>query len=357
MDAEITIDTVDKIKKIPMLFILGKERSGTSLLQNMLDAHPAIIGPPESKFAVLFYPRFSHIKKWREADILLFVESLYMEPLFVTWHINKKELTEKLLSLKAYADYILLCKIVYYQLGKRKENVLYISDKNPQHVLFIDTILKIFPDARFIHIVREPRDNIYSQITSFNEKNPVFMAYKWIGYNKIIEAQKKQLPDRFFFMKYEDLVNTPEVVMQSLSKFLGIAYASEMSANKDSNELTAQLSQSEKESQAAKAHKELLRPINTLNIGKWRNGMSEYDRRITEIITAEYARNTYGYEMDINPESRVKISSLTLLKGKYLYTTWQFFTRMRHKNFQLNLLYSKIKRFIKKDKLPLADYF
>src|ERR1700677_3706000 len=115
MQNTISIEELDKIRKIPMAFILGKGRSGTSLLQNMMDAHPAIIGPPESKFVVLLYPLFSHIKKWKESDILLFVDSLYIEPLFATlWHIDRKELTEKLLSIKDFADYSLLCKIVYY---------------------------------------------------------------------------------------------------------------------------------------------------------------------------------------------------------------------------------------------------
>lgn len=356
MQNEIFIEELAKVKKTPMLFILGKGRSGTSLLQNMLDAHPGIIGPPESKFVVLLYPRFSHIKKWTKSDILLFVKCLYMEPLFATlWHVDREKLTTLLLSIKEYADYSLLCKIVYYQM--QKENVLLISDKNPQYVLFINTLLKIFPDAKFIHIVREPRDNIYSQIISFREKNPIFRAYQWVGFNKIIEAKKKQLPDRFFLIKYEDLVENPEGIMMELSKFLNIPFRQEMTRNKEFEILEAQLMQSGMEEQAGKVHKELLRPINTSNIGKWRKGMSEVDRKITEIITAGYAKKVYGYEMEPNPDSKASISRVRLLKGMLLYEIWQVFTRMRFKNFKVNLVYSKIKKIIKKDKLLIWEYF
>jgi protein-tyrosine sulfotransferase len=358
MNASIPIEELNRIKEIPMVFILGKGRSGTSLLQNMLDAHPAIIGPPESKFAVLFYPRFSDIKKWKDSDILLFAQSLYMEPLFASlWHVDKEELTSKLLSVKEYANYSLLCKIVYYQLRKEKEKVLLISDKNPQYVLFIDTILRIFPGAKFIHIVREPRDNIYSQIISFNEKNPVFRAYQWVGFNQIIEQKKKSLPERFFQVKYENLVENPEKVMQSMSKFLEIPFSAEMTQNKKPEILEAQLAQSGMEKKGGEIHKELLRPVNTSNIGKWKKGMTEFDRKVTETITSDYATRTYGYEIYPDPDNKIIVSRFQLLKGKCLYHIWQKFTRLRFKNFQFNLLYSKVKRAIKKEKLPLWEYF
>lgn len=359
MNAEITREEFNTIKNIPMLFILGKGRSGTSLLQNMLDAHPAIIGPQESKFAVLLYPLFSDIKKWKKSDILLFVKCLYMEPLFANlWHIDKDELTNKLLSVMDLADYSILCKIVYYQFRKDKENVLLISDKNPQYVLFIDTLLKIFPEARFVHIVREPRDNIYSHIVSFNDKNPIFRAYQWLEFNKIIERKKAILPGRFFSVKYENLVSNPEIVMRSLSEFLGIPFSDKMARNKDTAVINEQLAKSEMRREGTRIHKELLRPVNTSNIGKWKKGMSNYARQATEIITAEFAKNTYGYEVETEIEkSNVSISRFKLLKGKWLYLTWQAFTRIRFKNFRINLWYSKLKRFIKKDKLPLWEYF
>jgi len=358
MNAEITREEFTKIKDIPMVFILGKGRSGTSLLQNMLDAHPAIIGPQESKFVVLLYPRFSHIKKWKKSDILLFVECLYMEPLFANlWHIDKNELTKKLLSVKDFADYSVLCKIVYYQLRKGRENVLLISDKNPQYVLFIDTLLKIFPEARFVHIVREPRDNIYSHIVSFNDKNPVFRAYQWLEFNKIVERKKAAMQGRFFSVKYENLVSNPEAIMRSLSEFLGIPFSSEMARNKDAAVMNEQLAKSEMRKEGSRIHKELLRPVNTSNIGKWKNGMSEYARFITETITSEFAKETYGYEPGAEQISNVRLSRFKLLRGKSVYFMWQIFTRMRFKNFQFNLWYSKLKRFIKKDKLPLWEYF
>ena len=94
MDAEITKEEFKKIKKIPMVFIMGKERSGTTLLQTLLDAHPNIVAPPESEFIVLLYPRFGKIKKWTKKKIYDFLEELYQEPWITKiWCINRTYLT------------------------------------------------------------------------------------------------------------------------------------------------------------------------------------------------------------------------------------------------------------------------
>lgn len=341
-----------------MLFILGKGRSGTSLFQNMINAHPAIVGPPESKFALIFYPKFAHIKKWGEKDILRFIDCLYSEALFAgVWNVDRKELTEKLLAIKDEANYGLICKTVYYMMRKGKENVLYISDKNPQYILFINTILKIFPDARFVHIVREPRDNIYSHLISFKEKNTIFRAYQWVAFNSIIEATKKKLPGRFFSLKYEELVNETEKTMRGLCGFLNIPFIPEITQNRPPEVLTQSLLKGELMEKAKLIHKELLRPVNTLNVGKWRQGMSGYDRAATEIITADYARKIYGYDINTNREGGVKVSSFRLVRGRWLYYTWQAFTRWRFKNYVINLIYSRIKRRVMKDKLPVWEYF
>jgi protein-tyrosine sulfotransferase len=346
---------IEYVKNIPMLFILGKGRSGTSLLQNLLDTHPSIIGGPESKFAVVFYPRFAHIKKWKESDILNFANLIYIEPLFATlWHIDKKELTKALLSVIDFADYSLLCKMVYYQMRKGKENLLYISDKNPEYILYLDTILKIFPEAKFIHIVREPRDNIYSQISSFKVKNTVFRAFQWLKYNALVEERKKREPKKYITVLYETLVEKTEGTMKEVCEFLHVPFVSEMVQNKGPEWLTTHQERKGIVDNDKMIHRNLLKPISASNIGKWKNKLDPYDQAVTEAITADFARNVYGYDIDENKS--IKISSLSLLKGKCMYAAWQWFTQLKAKSFRFNLFYSKFKRMINK-KIPIWEYF
>ncbi len=54
---------LNKIRNLPMVFIVGCGRSGTTLLQSLLNSHPNIVATPECFFIVMLYPHFSQIKK------------------------------------------------------------------------------------------------------------------------------------------------------------------------------------------------------------------------------------------------------------------------------------------------------
>lgn len=354
----ITVEEIEKINKIPMLFILGKGRSGTSLLQNLLDANPGIIGGPESKFMVILYPRYAHIKKWKESDIIDFVEKLYIEPLFATlWHIDKKELTNILLAAKDVASYPLLCKMVYYQMRNGKENLTYISDKNPQYILYLNTLIKLFPEAKFVHIVREPRDNLYSELTSFKIKNVNFRACVWVGFNSIVEKRKKKEPGKYLTILYENLVADAEGTMKLVSDYLNIPFTSAMTQNKGPEWLIAHHERKGSADMEKIIHRNLMKPIDTSNIGKWKNKMTPYDQTIAEVLTGDFAKKVYGYDVDSSRNNKpVKISLFTILKSRFLYLIWVNFTRLRAKSFRFNLFYSKLKKRFNKN-IPLWEYF
>jgi hypothetical protein len=353
----LTIKEIEYIKTIPMLFILGRERSGTSLLQNLLDAHPNVIGAPESKFIAIIAPRFAHIKKWTELNIRDFANLLYVDPMFSEfWHLDKEVLTENLLQSKDITTYELLCKIVYYQMRKDKENITLISDKNPPYILHIKTLLHIFPEANFIHIIREPRDNVYSQMKAFHKKDPLFNAQKWLSYNKIVENYKVKMPDRFHTIIYEKMVTDTETIMKSLCEFLKIPYMTIMIENVFPEWLNAHLERKGTLKREETAHKGLLSPINTSNVGKWKNKLSLYDQAAIETITADFANKVYGYDIHLDPNNSIKIPVLRVLKAKCRYFAWQTFSQLKYKSFWFNLMYTrrKQKRF---KNMPIWEYF
>ncbi len=79
MDNKYSADTLEKIKKIPVVFIVGFGRSGTTLLQELMNAHPNVIGPPEYSFIVYLYSRYGNKKHWTKADIAEFIEALLFQ--------------------------------------------------------------------------------------------------------------------------------------------------------------------------------------------------------------------------------------------------------------------------------------
>jgi hypothetical protein len=342
MSAVITREEFNRIKNIPMIFIMGKERSGTTLLQTFLDGHPNIVAPPESEFVLLLYPRFGKIKKWSEKNIHDFIEELYKEPWITKiWGIDRWYLTSLLLSVRVGADYSSICKVIYYCMRGEKENILLLSDKNPIYVLFANTILKIFPEAKFIHLIRDPRDNVSSHLKSFGATNTAFIAQKWLGYNTILKDNRLKDPQRYYTLLYESMVEDTETNMKKLCEFLNVSFNERMIHNTFSERLESFKNKKLILERTKEIHGNLLKPVNTSNIGKWKNQMSPRNIKIVERITGEFAAVFFNYAIDVS-KKKSGISYGKLLKTKVLYAIWQFFIRMKYRSYWFNSIYTKI---------------
>ncbi len=336
---------VEIIRKIPMLFVLGSSRSGTTLLQEMLDSNPYIVGPPESDFILYLYPRFGKIKHWYEKDIRNFTEALFTLPrISKIWLLDKEEILKILLSIKEKADYQLLCKVIFYQKRKDKNNILLFSDKDPRNSFFAKKLLRIFPDTRFIHIVRDPRDVVNGHIRRLHKKNVFFIAMQWVGLNKSIEKIKKNVTGKFFMIKYEEMVMNPDKIFKSLCEFLNVPYGDSIMENKFA-ENVKDLKDTSIFARYREIHESLLKPINTSNMGKWKTEMNRYDQGVTIRITQKYAKEKYGYLIEPIDINKSKISLVKLFKSKLVYHIWERFTRIRYTRFWFNSFYRK--RFLK----------
>lgn len=344
MENKIPNEEINKIRALPMLFILGKDRSGTTLLQTTLDAHPNIVGPHESKFMMTLYPRFRNIKHWEEKHIHQFLQAINQYPFFDRqWNIDKEVLKKYLFSALDDLDYALACKIVYYQKRRGKENIMLISDKNPDYVLFAHKLLVLYPTAKFIHIIRHPKDNILSRFNVDKAANFYFNAYKWTGFNSIVETLKKKHPEKFFTILYEKFTGNPEATLIPLCNFLGVHYYPEMMKPTMPDEMLTNKVAMERYNNNQKM---LYSGISTSSIGKWRKELKISDAAVIEKITGQYGKEKYGYDLDLTPGDLATVPAFKVFKWKYLYKLWQAFTRFRYTSMRINLIYAnrKIKK-------------
>ena len=65
-----------ELSQIPFFFIVGRPRSGTTLLRTLFDAHPNVTIPPECQFIVNLYPKYGKTSNWTESLLLSFHEDL-----------------------------------------------------------------------------------------------------------------------------------------------------------------------------------------------------------------------------------------------------------------------------------------
>jgi hypothetical protein len=343
-----TAEEANTIRKIPFVFILGKGRSGTTLLQSLLNSHPNIVAPPESKLIVLLASHYGHKKRWTVADVHSFVNDLYKEFFFtIFWKQNKDELTDFLLSAIEYLDYPLVCKMVYYQMRGSKENIVLFSDKNPFYAIFIPDLLKVFPDAKFIHLIRDPRDNVLSTQKAYDANNTIFIAWQWLIHNRIIEESKSKMPLRYFTLLYEEMVKDVEGTMKSVCNFLQVPYNEAM---RDINRDELKDTYSNEKAMFDKNKKSILEPINTANIEKWKREMKPEDIAIVENITGRYAFEKYKYQLSANNKAAVPHFKIGL--WRMVYAVWIPFTRLRQRNYFINTFYSDYKKVVKGDKMP-----
>ena len=60
---------MSNISSIPIFFVVGRPRSGTTLLRMLFDAHPDVTFPPECQFIVNLYPKYKNVNPWKEEDL------------------------------------------------------------------------------------------------------------------------------------------------------------------------------------------------------------------------------------------------------------------------------------------------
>lgn len=248
-------------------FIIGCGRSGNTLLRSMLVAGGEVAIPPES----YVWPRIIRIFQtynflpWEKLCSLIIAEfEAYKE--FYTWEVNLYIAHKNARILKGKEQTLSnIINEVYkaYQLEKTGE-IKRWGDKTPINTLYIDKILKVYPNAKFIHIVREPKDVVCSLVKAGLNTNYENAANTWVSYvNRAINLRKKLKENQFFEIRYESLVFDPESELQSVCKFLGINFNSSMLDFYKFKESLGDV-------KYGKHHENIGKPISTKSIEKWK---------------------------------------------------------------------------------------
>ncbi len=190
------------------LFLVGSERSGTTLLRLMLDHHPEIAFEKEFDFAVE-----------------LISESGDLPP------------------LAAYRDWLGTVRGVDYTIDRTLAYPALVDDFLRQkqaasggkpyigatvHRRF-DRIRHIWPDARYIHLVRDPRDVARSVVQKGWAGNVYQAAEFWTTAERCWDALAPHLADgQAIEIRYEDLVLRTERVLEVVCAFAGVGYSAQM---------------------------------------------------------------------------------------------------------------------------------
>lgn len=218
-------------------FILGNPRSGTSLFRLMLNSHPTITVPPESGFLQWWHSKYHD---WNKTDcenserLKEYITDLFSSKKIESWNLNKETVTEKIRTEKP-GSYAQLCHTIYTLYSKTNNSL--IGDKNNYYIHHTTLLTALFPDAKFIHLVRDGRDvacsyKALNTLGSTSEYAPKVtseiseIAEEWSANTARLD---QFINDKHgLTIRYEDLITNPEETLKTVCSYLEVAYSADM---------------------------------------------------------------------------------------------------------------------------------
>ena len=201
------------------VFLVGCPRSGTTLLRRMMDAHAAMAIAPETHFIRRFYLR----RTTTGISPTTTTTGDWWTPLR-----RSPKLVEMGIDLDRYRaasrdgprTYGHLLGLLLEQF-RTARGCPVVGEKTPNHLLYMQTLQRFFPDARFVHIVRDPRGVVNSwRDVPWSTGRISGDAEVWRRYLATARRRPPVGADRLCQVHYERLVAAPEETLRRICQFL-----------------------------------------------------------------------------------------------------------------------------------------
>ena len=213
------------------VFIIGSERSGTTLVLAIPACHPRIAVPE----VTWYYPRFRpYLHTYGNLDDLANFNTLAHEmayglrvPLWNMADANPatfgNEIAARALDFEQSFAGVFSAMFARYCDTVNKPRW---GEKTPGNVFYIEQILQDFPNAQFLYIYRDCRDASAEFIDSqFGPTDAYSAALMWRDGQQAVKPYRQGLPvDQWFNICYEDFVRDPVTMLQDMCRFLGEDY-------------------------------------------------------------------------------------------------------------------------------------
>lgn len=272
-------------------FIVGSGRSGSTLLQTLIDAHPHISIPRESHIYDSFYRVFDSYGNLSErGNRKRFINALLDDVFIRQWCLEATvEHVERRLARPDRGGVIEALFALYAE----QHGAMRWGDKTPEHVRHLRDIRADFPDAKLIHLVRDGRD------VAEAFRRMVFGSYSAVGLARdwrrdVMAWQTFCIEDgrtNTLVVRYEDMVTDPEPTMRKVFRFLGEPYVDTV-PEYASTPLSRALSVTRGD-----WHASLRQGISTAKIGVYRQKFAAREIEIFEAVAGD-ALTVYGYGRD-----------------------------------------------------------
>jgi hypothetical protein len=281
----------------PPLIVLGVRRSGTTLLRVILDRNAALAVPDESYFV----PQLARRHRGT-VDPAAFLDDLRRLPTLVEWTLLPDVVAGRLRpGMTTGAAIAAVFEAYAAERGKPRW-----GDKTPLYMQYLPLLERLFPDALFVHLIRDGRDAALSFLSVpagiMTEgwgypRDAAGFACQWATEVRAARALGARVgPTRYLEVRYEALVGDPPAELRRICDFAGLAFDADMLAYVGRTD------------SARKEHQQRLgEPLRT-GVRDWRTEMTEADRAAFEQVAGDLLHEL-GYDVSRRGHDRAKLAT------------------------------------------------
>jgi protein-tyrosine sulfotransferase len=142
------------------------------------------------------------------------------------------------------------------------------GDKTPRNSYFLPEIHRVFPNARFVHVLRDGCDVVASMVVMGRYPTVEQAARRWNTSLDAVRAFEARHPGSVREVRYEDLVTEPAPTLRPLCEWLGLEYRDEMVASHETAERLGDVP-------ARAHHRNVLSPVTTESVGRGRRDLDD----------------------------------------------------------------------------------
>jgi hypothetical protein len=282
----------------PPLFVLGVRRSGTTLLRVMLDRHPALAIPDESYFVPQLAERHGD-----RPDLDAFVDDLRRLPTLREWRVSPEEVRVRVQRGATLGQAI----ATVYEVYADRHGKTRWGDKTPMYMEHLDLLERLFPDALYVHLLRDGRDAALSFLamprgivteTWAHPRDAAAFACQWKREVTAARTLGRRVgPSRYVEVRYEALVADAERGLRAICAFAGLNFEQSMLDYAGNVDLSR------------KPHQQSLATTPTPGLRRWREQMSPADVAAFEGVAGDLLGDL-GYEAERRPDVRGRLRML-----------------------------------------------
>ena len=290
-----------KPESVQPVFIVGTPKSGTTFLLSLFDSHPNVVTLLES--AVFHLPLRGVSGREALAERLRSFYGKLMSQHTIHSGITPETFGRRLTALDTDPIdpalprrlWSLFASLAGDSLPEEaRGRVTHVIEKTPRHYDSVARILENFPQAKILHVLRDPRDNYLALKRMMDEPE-----YQGIGYHatnfirdrllaslESAYANVAKYPQQYRLVYYEHMIRQGEPVIREIAAWLGLAWHEALLIPSYGGELW-------RGNSLASDLRDRLKPFDQRPIGRWKEALSEQ-----EVVVLEWIIETYRLERE-----------------------------------------------------------